>query len=147
MFVGRAPCALISALPNGCPKRKPATLGGSRALKILTCPVSTTSQPKEARHADATQNKSDGQGRSRSEKSAKLKGELIDIQLVVLHDPDFEASALAIILAIAIPMKDSGQCSYQSFDAGAIGTLTDLNSKSPRIYPRAHESPHFQMVP
>ena len=88
---------------------------------------------------------------------------------------------MAIILAIAIPMKDSGQCSYQSFDtiakitglsktimirvvrmlemkglvsthggragsghathycfnaAGAIGTLTNLNSKSPRIYPR-----------
>jgi hypothetical protein len=132
-------------------------------------------QPKKLASEDTTQNKSDRQGRSRSEKSAKLKGELIDIQLVVLHDPDFEASGLAIILAIAIPMKDRGQCSYQSSDtiakitglskttvirvvpmlemkglvsthggragsghathycfnaAGAIGTLTDLNSKS-----------------
>jgi DNA-binding IscR family transcriptional regulator len=32
---------------------------------------------------------------------------------------------LAIILAIAIPMKDSGQCSYQSFDT--IAKITGLS--------------------
>ena len=82
-------------------------------------------QPKKLASEDATQNKSDRQGRLLSEKSAKLKGELIDIQLVVLHDPDFEASALAIILAIAIPMNDSGRCSYQSFDT--IAKITGLS--------------------
>jgi len=59
------------------------------------------------------------------EKSAKLKGELIGMQYKIMNDPDFEPSALAILLAIAIPIKNGAQCSWQSFDT--IAKITGLS--------------------
>jgi hypothetical protein len=52
-------------------------------------------------------------------KTAALKGEVFDVQLAVMNNPDLDAStkasALLIILAIARPMKNVGECSYPSY--------------------------------